>query len=135
MRLRLTVTATLVSLALTGAACSDDEVSAFCEDQEQLAAAVDELKGIDISADGTDALKTDVEAVQTALSDLRSSGGDAIGDEVDALEQSVDSLRSGVTAASGTVDKVAALASGLADVQASLQALKTAATDAVESCS
>ena len=132
--MRKRIIASVAALALLVTACSDDEVSTFCEDEQQLESSIDTLRDIDIAADGTDALKADVEAVTTALGDLRESGGDEIGDEVDDLQQSLSSLQSGVEAASGTGAKASALVSGLADVQTSLQALLSAAEDAVESC-
>jgi hypothetical protein len=90
----------VATLALGLAACSDDDssddaVSAeeqVCEDWAQLESSVTALRDVDVVADGTDALRSAVDGVSTAVDELGDSAGDQVGDEVDALGTAVDDL-------------------------------------------
>jgi hypothetical protein len=133
----------LVLLAFGIPGCSDEDSSSTdtdtddgsaqeqeqaCADWAQLQAAVTALGDVEVVADGTDALRTAVDGVESALQQFGDSAGDQVGDEVDALEAAVGDLTAAVRAA---VDDAAAegAGSGLVAIGEAVQQVATAADD------
>lgn len=128
--MRRTIAPVLLSLALVGVACSDDDddggdASTFCEQRAELRDSVQELRDVNVVEEGVEALDTQLDEVLAEVTDLRASAGE-LAPEVDAVKAAADSLKTSVAAASTLPDKASALVAGLTDLSASWDALTTA---------
>lgn len=96
-----------LAVAMMLAACGDDDDSSSsttttapadeaCADAEALRASVDELKDVDLVAEGTDGASAALSAVKNDLTALRESAGDEVQPEVQALEDAIDELETAV---------------------------------------
>jgi hypothetical protein len=102
-----------VSVALLVACGSDDPDSssgttttvspeeAYCADGDQLKSDLSALEALDLPADGTDAVKAQIDTIKSDLSTLKSSGADVASTEISAFEASVDTLESAMDEVSG----------------------------------
>jgi hypothetical protein len=87
------------------------------------------LKGLDLTATGTDGLTAAVTAVETALTGLSNTAGTTATAERDALKASLESLKTAVSGLTGDAtvrEKAAELATAIAGVQAAATSLQAA---------
>ena len=86
------------------AACSDDSDSSsattaaptVCDDAQALSSSVDELKDVDVVAEGTDGASAAISAVKDDLAALSESAGDELRPQVQAVQDAVDELETAV---------------------------------------
>lgn len=130
---RATAVGAVAALAITAAACGDDDESAedrFCAAGDALEADVAGLASVDIVSGGLDALEEQYDAVADDVDELRDAGTDVAADELDALDASTDALgdalselggeitTANATAVATAVDDVASAAAAVFDVLA-----------------
>ena len=84
--------AALLLLVAVGCGDDDDDSSALCTDRDQLSASVQALGDVDVTADGTDALRTAVDDVVDDVDQLAEDAGDELGDEVDAVRDAISDV-------------------------------------------
>lgn len=140
--LRLVVACVAITLALS--ACGDDSPSStgspttdpittvqddVCADRDALSSSIEALKGVDLRAEGTDAVDAAVEEVQDDLDALEESANSAVQPEIDAVQDAaqelgpaVDNIGEGgageaATAVADVATAAATLMSSLEDAQ------------------
>ena len=122
----------IVSAALMAAvtACADDsdEASSFCDARTELAGSIQDVRDVNVTDDGIDALDAaldamiaDVDALKAAESELQP--------EADAVATAATATQAAVDAASTDAEKATAAIDGLASVAAALDAFDAAATE------
>ena len=102
---------------------------AVCADVTAVRTAVTALKGLDLSAVGTDGLTAAVTAVQTAVDGLSTSAGTTATAEREAFKSSLESLKtavSGLTGDASVREKKTELTTAIAAVQTTGDALRAA---------
>jgi hypothetical protein len=135
MALPLVLMLALSTASLT--ACGDDSDSsgttttssaeqAYCADADQLKSDVASIKDMEVVADGTDAVTTQISTLKDDLSALKSSAGDVASPEISTFETALDDLQSALSAVSG--DLTLANAS---DVVSAVQSVATTGTAVV----
>ena len=89
------------AVAMLMAACGDDDDSSssttdpaddVCTDSQALSASVDDLKDVDLVAEGTDGASAAITAVKDDLAAFSESAGDEVQPEVQAVEDAIDEL-------------------------------------------
>jgi hypothetical protein len=121
-RVALTLVTVLLGAGLAG--CSDQP--AVCDSVDALQASVDNLRDINVSANGMGAISDSLATIKRDLNQVKTDAEAEYATQVDAVDAAVSELTSGVTAAqqdpsasnlgvvgqavSGAVDSVAALA-------------------------
>jgi hypothetical protein len=79
-------------LLLAATACGDDAEDAYCDAWEGTVDAYTELRALDVTAVGTDGLRSAVDELDSALQELAEATEDQAGDAVQRLRTSVDQL-------------------------------------------
>ena len=106
----------VLPLALMAACSSDDSTSstttssttsttsadqAYCADSDQLKTDIDALKDLDVVADGTTAVTSQLDTIKSDVTALKDSAGDVAATEISTLETSLDDVQSSLSAVSG----------------------------------
>jgi hypothetical protein len=95
----------VLAIAMLIGACGDDDDSsatttapedAVCDDAQALTASVDDLKEVDLVAEGTDGASAAITAVKDDLSAFSESAGDEVQPQVQAVEDAIDELETAV---------------------------------------
>jgi hypothetical protein len=123
---RRVVAGAVIALLVTACGGADDSSSPtsapaddVCQDAEALRSSVDELKDVDLVAEGTNGANAAISAVKDDLAAISESAGDELRPQVQAVEDSIDELETkvdnndGAAAALEAVSKVASSASTL----------------------
>ncbi len=93
-------TTTTESLSSAGTSTTPGGTTAsgdLCADRDALRSSVDDLKSLDVVAEGTSGLESAVGKVKDDLSSLSSAAGDELKPEVDDVKKSVDDLETAVS--------------------------------------
>jgi outer membrane murein-binding lipoprotein Lpp len=102
MTRRLTVPALAVAAAsMLLAGCSDDDEPSACGELQELSAEVRELRDTDLVASGTDEVRGELDDISESYDEAQSTAGEQFGDELDAVESATSDLRSTVEDAGG----------------------------------
>jgi chromosome segregation ATPase len=110
--------ALVLSLALVGLSCSDDEeASSFCEHRAELQSSIEQLRDVNVLDDGIDELQARLQAVVADAETLRGSAGE-LEPEADALRSAITTARDAIAAAPTPAGKATALVDGLAAISA-----------------
>jgi hypothetical protein len=103
------------AVAMLMAACGDDDDSSsttdpaddVCTDSQALSASVDDLKDVDLVAEGTDGASAAITAVKDDLAAFSESAGAEVQPEVQAVEDAIDELETAVENLDGDPDGTA----------------------------
>lgn len=124
-----------VGLMLLATGCGDDDSpeAAFCDASENLDSDVEALSELDVTAEGTDALRSALGDIQSDLTELRTTGSEVASEELTALDSALSGLDEALSAVSGdpTADDVTAI---VGSVQETAQASQAALTKFHETC-
>jgi hypothetical protein len=94
-KLRRSRTAALgvtVTLMLAASACGDDAEDAYCDAWEGAVEAYTELRALDLTAVGSEGLRTAVDDLDSSLQELVNAAENQAGDDVERLRESVEQL-------------------------------------------
>jgi hypothetical protein len=106
------------------AACSDDQAS-LCDARDDLRSSVEDLRDVDVAADGTDALTDALADVDEALDRVADEAEADRENEVNAVRAAFDQLSTTVTAIAEepSPESVGAVGDALEDLAASVSSL------------
>jgi hypothetical protein len=109
------------------AACGGDQ-PAVCDDVATLQSSVDNLKDVQVSENGVNALTSQLTQIKQDLQQLGTSAEAEFGDDVSKVETAFTSLQSSVAAAKSerTAASLSAVGAAIEGVGASLTAMKEA---------
>jgi hypothetical protein len=102
----LIASALLVAAVASG--CGDDDGAAdvaYCDSLVELRDAFESYSEIDVVEGGLDSIRTYVDGIETALSDVRSANDARIGEEADAFRTALDELVTTLTSTELPVDR------------------------------
>jgi hypothetical protein len=131
----LRLTAGLLAVALFAAACGDsDEQSSqdkYCEAGDSARASLDALLDVDLIATGTDGVQEAFDTLVDDVGDLRSSASDAVKADVEALETAIEDGKDALSDAGGdlTAENISNLVSALAEIETSAVAVFATLSD------
>jgi len=117
----------MASLLVLATACGDDddadrtgdEASAVCDATDELDSSVNALGGLDVSAEGTDAVDTAVDDVRNDIEAVRDAAQGEVDDEVEDVETAFDELEAAV-ATFGDQESTGAAVAGVSNAVADL---------------
>jgi len=123
----------LVPLFLVATACGDDaddaggdEADAACEARDELTSSLDDLRELDLTAEGTDALDAAVDDVGDDIAEAADAAQANVEDEVDDVQTAFDELETAIAeadeqdTASGAVSSVSSAVTDVADTVGTL---------------
>jgi len=130
--LRALTAAAVISIALMGTACGDDEPQ-VCSSLGDLQGSVGELRSIDPTEDSATEFEQAVDAVEKDVAAVRDAADEELGTEIASFESSVEELAASIRkiAGAGEIDTASekALANQLVGAVEAYEALEAAAPD------
>ena len=124
---RLITAALVVAGAVAG--CGDDGAAAdaaFCDSLVEVREAFESYSEIDLIAGGLDSIRTYVDGIGSALSEMRSANSARIGEEADAFRTALDELVTTLTTGDLPVDRREEVREAADEVERTWAALVTA---------
>jgi hypothetical protein len=124
----------VASLLLVG--CSDDDEPSACGELQDVADDVRGLTSTDLIAEGTDEVRDDVDDLTSEWDEVRDAAGDQFGDELDALESALSDVGSTLDdLGEGSLDEIEdELDTEIDAVRAAYDELTTAVSDELGDC-
>lgn len=117
----------LLALSVVGVACGDDDASPVCDARDDLEASVEQLREVDVVDDGLDALRDAIAAVSDDLSTLRAEAASDLEPEIDAVRSALDDLRSAVESGGSPAEVAQSTVAGFDELSTSWNELTDAA--------
>lgn len=119
----------VLSLGLAMASCGSDSddspEQAFCDAGDSLDENIQALVDMDVAAEGTDALESQVEAIDSDFQELKDSGSEVAAEELDSLDEALSALDSAIAALGGedlSADNVTDIVTAVQDTSSAAQA-------------
>jgi hypothetical protein len=109
---------------LLAAGCGDDQVS-LCDARDDLRSSIEDLREVDIAADGTEAFTDELDDVGEALDRVADEAGADRENEVDAVRAAADQLGTTVSSVADepSAETVGAVVDALDDLAGSITSL------------
>ena len=133
---RLAIAATcLCALALTACGSSSSSKPDYCDQRAQLDQQIQAIKGTNVLTEGTNTLKSRVDAALTQFKTLSEQAKGDFPKETASLDTAVSSLSASVTSLSDSGTRAAALASLPGQLRTTVDAAKQLQTAVQNTCS
>ncbi len=128
---RLVPTLLAMVIAASGLAACGGDKPAVCDDVDALQASVGNLKDVQVSENGLNALSTDLTQIRKDLQQLGTSAKAEFGDDASKVDSAVKGLQSSVSAAKSapSASTLSAVGTAIKGVQSSLSALQDAVSE------
>jgi hypothetical protein len=125
---RLVPTLLAVVIAASGLTACGGDKPPVCDDVDALQSSVDNLKDVQVSENGLNALSSDLTQIKGDLQQLTTDAKAEFGDDVSKVDSAVKGLQSSVTAAKSapSASSLSAVGTAVKGVQSSLSALQDA---------
>jgi hypothetical protein len=127
---RIAVASVAVALVTAFAGCGGDK-PAYCQDRDDLKSSIDDLKDINVRADGVSAARAQIKTVQASATTLIGSAKKEFGPQATALKGAVSTLETVVQSAvsAPSTQSVSNVVAGISSVRAAFQSLSNAVSD------
>ena len=130
----LTITA-VSSAAIAVAACGGSDKPGYCQQREQLSTQIAQIRDTNVIKEGTDTLRTRVDAALTQTQKLADSAKSDFPNETRDLDVAATSVKTSLTALQNPDTRTAALANLPGQLQATADAAKQLQTAVQDKCS